>query len=667
MWVKGRLVYNNGEATHKHINKQTQYNQVKYLIIIFSLFLLNSCISYAEIPSQETYKTHKVEKGETVYSISKKYGISEEAIYRLNPDAKNGISSSSILILPASNGGSEKIVSEFKTHKVKRKETLFSISQKYGVTIDEIKKYNKFLYSEGLKKGNKLQIPKFETVVIAETTTETTSETTNTTTVVTQIHEVQPKETFYGIARKYGVSVAELKKLNPELKEGLPIGTKLNVPNTSVIESATIEESKFDFYEVQPKEGFYRLKVKLGLSEEEIVSLNPYAKDGLKDGMILKIPREVSESIAINANKIDLTNTIIINKDTKRLVVFLPFQLPEIANDSIDSQKDILKKNRTLRIALDFYSGVLMAADFAKDKGISVDLKVYDSEGSKNALGNILSQNDFSEVDAVIGPLLSKSVEFVAQELKGDNVPVFSPLSNRSIKLTSNLFQTLPDEELLTQQMIQYLKENHEGKKVILIADSDSKTKQRILDAIPNATTLSPREKGFLYVTDIQGKLDKVIDNWVILESNNPVLISNVIGILNGMNTNGNVRLFTTNKNDNFEYDDVSNMHLANLSFTFPSVSKSYNFDEKDAFIVSYENKYGVLPNRFAVRGFDLTYDVLLRLASADSVYDAIDSESETEYVENKFRYDKKLFSGYTNQAFYILKYSENLQFEVVK
>lgn len=641
---------------------------MKYLVIIFSFLLLNSCISYAEIPLQETYKTHKVEKGETVYSIAKKYGVSEEAIYQLNPDAKNGITSSSVLIIPAFNGGTEKIVSEFKTHKVKRKETLFSISQKYGVTIDDIKKYNKFLYSESLKKGVKLEIPKFEKVTISENTSETTTEVISETnsSKATQIHEVLPKETFYGIARKYGISVAELKALNPELKEGLPIGTILNVPKTSVIESATIEETQFDFYEVQPKEGFYRLKVKLGLTEEEIVALNPYAKDGLKEGMILKIPREVSEAISMNANKINLENTIV-NKQKKKVVVFLPFQLPEIAKDSIDSQKDILKKNRTLRIALDFYSGVLMAADFAKDKGISIDLKVYDSEGSKNALSNILSQNDFSEVDAVIGPLLSKSVEFVAQELKGDNVPVFSPLSNRSIKLTSNLFQTLPDEELLTQQMIQFFKDNYEGKKVILIADSDSKTKQRILDAIPTVTMLSPREKGFLYVTDIQGKLDTNLENWVILESNNPVLISNVVGILNGMNTNRNVRLFTTNKNDNFEYDDVSNMHLANLNFTFPSVSKSYNFDEKDAFIVSYENKYGVLPNRFAVRGFDLTYDVLLRLATAESLYDAVEADSETEYVENKFRYDKKLFSGYTNQAFYILKYGEGLKIEVVK
>lgn len=624
-------------------------------------------MGYAEIPSQETYKTHQVESGETVYSIAKKYGVSEEAIYQLNPDARNGISTTTVLIIPNVQENEPNVIG-FETHKVRRKETLFSISQKYGVSIDDIKKYNKFLYSEPLKKGKKLQIPKYAKVIIADTSTETINESSdnNNASSETQIHEVQPKETFYGIARKYGISVAELKAMNPEIKDGLPIGTKLTVPNTSVIESATIEESQFDFYEVQPKEGFYRLKVKLGLSQEDIIALNPYAKDGLKDGMILKIPKEVSETIATNANKIDLENAIV-NVQQKNLVVFLPFQLSQVSNDSTDTQKEILKNNRTLRIALDFYSGVLMAADFAKDKGISVDLKVYDSEGSKNTLDGILSRNDFSDVDAVIGPLLSKSVEFVAQELKRDNVPVFSPLSNRAIKLTSNLFQTLPNENFLEQQMIQYLKESYQNQKVTLIADKNSSTKQQILEAIPSATTLTPRDKGFLYVTDIQGKIDNTTENWVILESNNPVLISNVIGVLNGLNDNGNIRLFTTNRNDNFEYDDISNMHLANLGFTFPSVSKSYNYDEKDAFLVSYKNKYGVLPNRFAVRGFDLTYDVLLRLASANSVYDAIDSDSETEYVENKFRYNKKLFSGYTNQAFYILKYGEDLQFEVVK
>jgi hypothetical protein len=67
------------------------------------------------------------------------------------------------------------------------------------------------------------------------------------------------------------------------------------------------------------------------------------------------------------------------------------------------------------------------------------------------------------------------------------------------------------------------------------------------------------------------------------------------------------------------------------------------------------------------VRGFDVTYDVLLRLAIADDVYDANDSNVETEYIENKFRYTKKMFSGYQNNALYIIKYNNDLQFEVVE
>ncbi|MEM7085500.1 MAG: LysM peptidoglycan-binding domain-containing protein [Bacteroidota bacterium] len=638
---------------------------MKQFIILMSLFLVFS-MSYAEGPAQEQYRSHKVGQGETVYSISKKYGVSEAAIYKLNPDAKAGIGINSVLIIPSEdiiNAGSVQVA--FKKHRVKRKETLFSIAKKYGITVDDIKKYNKHLYSKELKKGERLQIPIFSEVT---TTTEVTNNTnTSNTGSSAKTHTVQAKETKYGIARKYGISIAELEALNPGVSENLPIGTELVVPNEAVMESATIEEATFDFYEVQPKEGFFRLKVKLGLSKEEIVALNPYAKDGLKEGMILKIPKEIATTLSEEVNKVDLENNIS-DLSKKRLAVLLPFQLTKMISDSVAGNKDVIKDNRTMRIALDFYSGVLMAAEFAKDKGVSIELNTFDTEGSVTKATRIVSTNDFEQFDAVIGPLLSRNVEKVATLLKGDNVPVFSPLSNRNIKLTSNLFQTIPSDDLLESAMIDYLKENVGDRNVILISDqTKTKTKQTILAALPNAVTLAPREKGFLYVVDIEEKMDKTRENWVILESNNPIIISNVVGLLNGMPETHMVRLFTTNKNENYEFNDVLNTHLANLNFTFPSNRKNYDFKEKNAFLISYKNKYGVLPNRFAVRGFDVTYDVLLRLAAEGNVYDASDSDFETEYIENKFRYEKKMFSGFRNKAFYILKYNQDLLFEVVK
>ncbi len=620
-------------------------------------------MSYAEGPSQQKYRSHQVKEGETVYSISKKYGVSEASIYTLNPDARNGISSSSILILPSGdfiNAGSTQV--KFKKHRVKRKETLFSIAQKYNITVEDIKKYNKHLYSKGLKKGEKLRIP------IIPKSLSTTEVTIHTDTLIgnTKTHTILAKETKYGIARKYGITIAELETLNPDVPANFPIGTVLKVPNTSVIETAIIEESTFDFYEVQPKEGFYRLEIKLGLTQEEIVALNPYAEDGLKDGMILKIPKENAIALSENTKKVDLENWIN-DRAKKRVVVLLPFQIRN-STDSISGKIEFIKNNRTSRIALDFYSGVLMAGEFAKDKGLSTELDIYDTEGNINKTNSILTRNDFSNVDAVIGPLLSKNVEKTAAMLKRDNIPVFSPLSNRSIKLTSNLFQTLPNDKLLETSMIDYLKDNAGARNILLISDkTKTKQKEAILAAMPNTRTLVPREEGFLYILDIENKIEKERENWVILESEDPVIISNVVGLLNGMPEEYIIRLFTTDKNENYDYDDISNVHLANLNFTFPSISKGYDHNDKNAFLVSYKNKYGVLPNRFAVRGFDVTYDVLLRLAAEGNVYDASSDDFVTEYIENKFRYKKKMFSGYINNAFYILKYNKDLRFEVVK
>lgn len=638
---------------------------MKRLTNILTLAGIFLCLAFST--SQNNYLSHQVQAGETVYSIAKRYGITTEAIYKLNPDATKGISSNSTLIIPFSEG----IVQEreqvgFKKHRVKRKETLYGIAQKYKVSEDEIKRYNKHLYSKQLKKGEKLQIPIFkEPLAIVIDEGNSNSATSN-----LAKHTVLPKETRYGIARKYGITLAELQELNPDVDEILPIGAVLNVPDSSVLTESVIEDELFDFYEVQPKEGFFRLKVKLGLTEEEIVALNPYAAEGLKSGMILKIPKESTEALSNYVEKVNLEFRIT-NTDPKNLAVMLPFQLSKFNVDSLKQREDVLKakRNNAIRVALDFYSGVLMAAEFAKDKGISVNLSVYDTEASTSKVDGILSSNDFNDTDAIIGPLLQKNVERTALALRSSGTPVFSPLSNRNIKITSNLFQTLPPEGMLEKAMIDYLKANSEGKNVVLISDSMRQVqKNAIMAAIPDVKAISPREEGFLYQTDLEERLNKEgTENWVILESSDPVIVSNVVGLLNGMPEEYIVRLFTLEKGDVYDFDDISNRHLAKLNFTFPSISKSYDYTEKDPFLVSYKNKYGVLPNRFAVRGFDLTYDVILRLASAHDIYDASKGDFETEYIENKFRYSKKFLSGYQNNAFYIIKYNQQLQFEVVE
>ena len=80
----------------------------------------------------------------------------------------------------------------------------------------------------------------------------------------------------------------------------------------------------------------------------------------------------------------------------------------------------------------------------------------------------------------------------------------------------------------------------------------------------------------------------------------------------------------------------------------------------------NYEEDYGIIPNKYAVRGFDVTYDLLLRLAMAEDLYEALELKGSTEYVENKFDYHKKMIGGYYNDAVYIIQYEEGLKLKVV-
>ena len=632
--------------------------------------------------AQKEYETHRVQKNQSLSQIATLYGVSQAAIKKRNPEIENELSAGTLLIIPTQSKSIDaQNPPKFKKHKVRRKETLITISKKYNVSIDAIKRYNKQLYARQIKKGERLQIPMHLKIVDSGVVPYNDSKVSGAITLDTSSlskHIVKAKETRYGIARMYGITVSELEQMNPELGEGLSQNAIINVPSKAILKTA-IAEKGYRFYEVQPKEGFYRLKVKINLTKEQIVALNPYAKDGLQEGMILKIPSDTATAITGQINKRDLQQTII-DTSQKRIAVLLPFRLNKIISDSLSVKQQQIKKNRLMSLSLDFYSGLLMATEFAKDKGISLQLDVFDTQYNTAIVSDIINNNTFDTFDAVLGPLGQKNIEKAAALLQDINVPLFSPLSNKQIKVSKNVFQSLPSDAMLEDGMLEYIVSGMSDKNLIVIADS-TKTAQlaKIMLAIPDARIVSLREEGFLRLEDVENQIDQTKENWVILEATDPILISNVVGVLNGLPVidpdleedqepvDYEIRLFSLDKNAAFDYHDVSNVHLAELNFTFPSVNKSYNYKDKNAFLISYKNKYGVLPNRFAVRGFDLTYDVILRLASSEDIFTASKQEFETQYIENKFSYSKSLLSGYQNNAFYIIKYQENLQFQVLE
>lgn len=654
---------------------------MKYLLIVCFLFQLSTLSA-----SAQEFKYHTVEAGETVYSIAKSYNISEEAIYKYNPDAKGNLEVSSKLVIPLSQQKKETLTEtediQFITHTVKRKETLYRLSKDYNVEIDEIKRFNKHLYSEELKRGEEILIPQRKK---ASGNTELASsreldipKAVNQEISETREHVVLPKETKYGIARKYGITVKELEELNPKV-DVLKPGVMIRVGTDVLDEPVILTDEVFEFYEVKPKETLFGLSRKFDVSQDSLMSLNPALEDGLKIGMVLKVPNTddednlpgetedlASEAENENANKkLDLSNKLS-NFNTKELVVLLPYNLSQIDQDSISSYKDAILDDRVLRISLDFYSGVKMAVEKAKSFGISTQLKTYDTRRNVQEVTNIINSNDFSSVDAVIGPLLQNTTEAAAARLAQYNVPVISPLSNREMRSYQNLFQSRPTDEILKNAMFDYLEKNAAGKNVIIIADAaKNQEKNELTQILPNSRVILPSE-AYLSAEKIKGVLSKTQENWVILESANIGLISSTTSALNRLAREHQIKLFTTNRNSGFEDDVVDNEHLGRLNFHYPSVDKQYDDMMTEAFIEDYKEQFNMIPNQYVVRGYDLTLDILLRLASAEDLYDSFEKYTGfTEYHENKFHYTSKRNGGFYNDAVYIMSLDEELNLKV--
>ncbi|MBO2545729.1 LysM peptidoglycan-binding domain-containing protein [Salegentibacter sp. BDJ18] len=657
---------------------------MKYLLIVCFLFQLSTLSA-----SAQEFKYHTVEAGETVYSIAKAYNISEEAIYKYNPDAKGNLEVSSKLVIPLSQ--QEKEVSaetediQFISHTVKRKETLYRLSKDYNVEIDEIKRFNKHLYSEELQRGEEISIPQRKK---ASGNTELASsreldipKAVNQEISETREHVVLPKETKYGIARKYGITVKELEELNPKvdvLKPGVMIRVGTDVLNEPVI----LTDEVFEFYEVKPKETLFGLSRKFDVPQDSLISLNPALEDGLKIGMVLKVPNTgagegnleegeteelASDTEGTDAGKrLDLTNNLS-NFDTKQLVVFLPYNLNQIDQDSIANYKDAILEDRVLRISLDFYSGVLMAVEEAKSLGISTQLKTFDTRRSVQEVTNIINSNNFSNVDAVIGPLLQNTIEATASKLTQYNVPVISPLSNREMRSYPNLFQSRPTDEILKNAMFDYLQKNSGGKNIVIIADgAKNQVKNELTQVLPNSRVILP-SANYLSAEKIQAQLSETQENWVILESSNVGLLSSATSALNRLARNHQIKLFTTEKNSGYEDDNVDNEHLGRLNFHYPSVDKEFDTASSEEFIEAYKEEFDMIPNQYVIRGYDLTMDVLLRLASAEDLYDSFEKYTGfTEYHENKFHYTSKRNGGFFNDAVYIMSLDEELNLKVV-
>ena len=650
---------------------------MKRCILVLSILLWTAIQGVAGQNSALDVQIYRVKQGDELPQIIRKFRTCRAYLMALNPELKSTLVPDLSLIVPKASAmeNSDEFSVDFVEHKVKRKETLFGIAQSYGLSLIDLQAYNPEVTAEGLNKGDRLKIYTACNVPSPEQVQLIRDELTN---KMVSWHVVMAKETLWSLGHRYNMSIEELKELNPDLTQNLVVGQRIKVRGTA-LDSIAVGDPNFDYYAVQPKEGFFRLRQKFGLTKEEIVTLNPNAAEGLKLGMVLRLPKAVISYLESEHEALIDLRDFKTDSSAQKITLMLPLQLDGFIQDSLDLNQQYIQSNRLLRIALDFYTGVVMAQDYAKAYGLAVSLDVLDTQAKKSVVDSLLNVYDFSQSDMVIGPFLPANVIAVAEYLKRSDLPVVSPLSRPNGTVPDNLVQTIPDAVSMRRGLMDYIKNNKRDRKMLFVGDADAPGLAAMRGQWPKVKVLLPREQGYVDPDDILPQLSDSLENWVVLESRKPVIISNVVGVLNGMEyyqqkneendtikKTYDVRLFTTAKNESFDFDDISNIHLSHLEFSYPSSSRPYSIGETlEPFVLTYLERFGTTPNKYATRGFDLTLDLIFRKAStAESLTQALVMPETTQYIENKFRYELGAQGGYENKAFYLLKYTQDMGIE---
>ena len=233
-------------------------------------------------------QTYIVKQGDTLYGISNQFGVNVNELAELNNIRGSNLQIGQVLKIPSKNGENP---SNMFIYTVKKGDSLYSIAQRYNTTVKAIQELN-YLKTINLKVGDQLRIP--EKYNNQDTTLPNFIN-----------YEVKKGDSLYSIARNNNITVDTLMKDNGLSNTVLKVGQnlKIRVPNTISVEVEAEcygpdytppESQNFVNYTVKKGDNLYTLARQFNTSETVIVNLNNLKSNVLNIGQVLKIPIIIS-------------------------------------------------------------------------------------------------------------------------------------------------------------------------------------------------------------------------------------------------------------------------------------------------------------------------------------------------------------------------------------
>ena len=351
---------------------------------------------------------------------------------------------------------------------------------------------------------------------------------------------------------------------------------------------------------------------------------------------------------------------------SKKLALMLPFNLNKVENDTANSVVDRLKKDKFLNMTLDFYSGAVMAIDSAKQLGIKVDVSVFDSEETKNSssVAKLIADQHLENFGALIGPFYQANVEKTAEMLSANQVAVISPLSKEVGKFYPNLVQTITSNSVLRSAIFDFMRSKN-GNIIAVVDKKKVSVKKYIQENQKGVRFANLDPTGALNVLSLKSLLVKNKINYVVMETANTSMIKATMTALLSVQQWFNVQLVILEPNETLNTDEIEFVDLVKLKLMYPSMTRENTTPQALLFEKNFKLKNKVTPNAFAIRGFDVTFDALMRLSQPNGFFES--ANQVTEQVESKFDYFKNETGGFANKGLYILYYDADLTVKEAK
>lgn len=366
------------------------------------------------------------------------------------------------------------------THKVEKGETLYGLSKMYDVTIEDLIAANPET-NNGLKAGQLVTIPQAETIALTSSTTKKDIEKPNTIQPTTGnkviYHKIKAGETLFSVSRTYNSTIESILNLNPGISAANfrydeVIRVMPNVAKPVVVEKDVTE---FHTYEAKKGDTFYSIARDNNVDVNDLIAANP-GINKLKKGNIINIPVSHKEKITVDPSDIKVDNKSELatnirkdkNSDSINVALILPFMLK---SSSLSS----LARNNT-----EFYKGFMLAVDSVrKQTKKHINIYAYDNANSLAHTDSILSNPLLKRMDMIVAPSESKQLAAVNRFCNDNKIVSINALSVKDEAYVNNpyAFQSNIPPTFMSAEIFDWFDKQFKGHKIVFLNDESSEKK----------------------------------------------------------------------------------------------------------------------------------------------------------------------------------------------